>query len=61
MTGLGRGKNFPIQKAYFQRVKPNVKKRVKKRVLKVLINGIKSLLLHPQQRISSLHPGKQTK
>jgi hypothetical protein len=55
---LGEGrraeKNFPLQKAYFQRVKSSVKKTTKNSELKVLFNGMKGLLLHPQQAISSV-------
>jgi len=54
--GEGRGEDFffRLQKAYFQRVKGKVKKASKNSQLKVLNTGIKGLLLHPQQRISSL-------
>jgi hypothetical protein len=47
-------KNFLVQKSYFQRVKASIKKTLKKRQLKVLFNAIKSVVLHPQQQISSV-------
>ena len=43
----------------FQSFKTSDKKRLKKVWCKVLFNGKDSLLLHPQQRQSSLDDGKQ--